>query len=200
MAQGPKSGLHGAIRLEGRVALFGGSFDPPHIGHQMALLYLLEGLGASCVWLFPTYEHALDKKLSSFEGRLEMCRRLASPFADRVSVLDDERELNAGGKTLALLEHLDTCHPDRDFALVVGQDILQERHRWHRWQAIEDRVPIVVLSRPGYDGAYAGAIELPAVSSSELREDFRHRRDVTGRVPVSVAAYVDEHDYYGGTR
>ena len=63
-----------------RIALFGGSFNPPHIGHQMACLYVLETSSCKELWMVPTFRHPFDKALAPFEDRFEMCRRASLPI------------------------------------------------------------------------------------------------------------------------
>ncbi|MEO0815375.1 MAG: nicotinate (nicotinamide) nucleotide adenylyltransferase [Myxococcota bacterium] len=192
----PAPGLHGAVRLDSYTVVYGGSFDPPHLGHQLACVYLLEALGAQTVWLVPAYTHAFDKPLSSFEDRLAMCSRMAEFVGERVRIDPIEKELNAGGKTLLLLEALIERHPERSFALAVGADIVGERHRWYRWDEIEARIPVVVVGRAGYDEAIAPALELPEVSSTEVRERVRDGRSLTGLVPTAVADYIAARGLY----
>ncbi len=55
------------------VAIYGGSFDPPHFGHAMVIAWLLWSGTASEVWLVPTFQHAFDKPLAPFELRAGLC-------------------------------------------------------------------------------------------------------------------------------
>ena len=73
------------MMLHGHTAIYGGSFDPPHMGHQLACLYVLEALAAEAVWLMPCFVHPFGKALSSFEHRFAMCEKLARPLP-RVTV------------------------------------------------------------------------------------------------------------------
>ena len=193
----PAPGLHGAIRLDSHTVLYGGSFDPPHLGHQLACVYFLEALGAEAVWVIPAYIHAFDKPLTSFEDRLAMCEEMAAFLGDRVQVNPIESELDGGGKTLVLLRALQERHPDREFALAVGADIVSERHRWYRWDEIEASLPVVVVGRAGYDESVAPSIDLPEVSSTEIRERVRRGEPLTGLVPTRVLDYIESHGLYG---
>ena len=58
-----------------RVALFGGSFNPPHYGHVLAAHYALMRYGVDEVWVLPVLDHPYDKDLAPFEQRLDWCRR-----------------------------------------------------------------------------------------------------------------------------
>lgn len=192
----PAPGLHGAVRLDSYTVVYGGSFDPPHLGHQLACVYLLEALGAAAVWVIPAYTHAFDKPLTSFEDRLAMCARMAEFLGSRVEVNPIEQELGSGGKTLVLLRELQRRHPERRFALAVGADIVSERKRWFRWNEIEASLPVVVVGRAGYDESAAPAIDLPEVSSTEIRERVRLGEPLTGWVPTRVVEYIESHGLY----
>src|SRR5436853_6974273 len=89
-----------------RVALFGGSFNPPHVAHQMAALYVLETAPVDELWLIPAFRHALGKPLQPFEDRLEMCRLAAAALGPRVDVSDVERAIGGASRTLYTLRRL----------------------------------------------------------------------------------------------
>ncbi len=195
-SDGVRTGLNGAVRLDSYTVVYGGSFDPPHLGHQLACVYLLEALGAAAVWVIPAYIHAFDKPLTSFEDRLAMCERMAAFLRDRVEVNPIEREIDSGGKTLILMRELQRRHPERKLALAVGADIVAERTRWYRWEEIESSLPVVVVGRAGYDETAAPAIDLPEVSSTEIRERARLGKPLTGWVPTHVVEYIEAKGLY----
>jgi len=183
--------------LTGKTALFGGSFNPPHMGHQFACLYMLEGLGAQAVWLVPTFRHPFGKVLEAYEHRLQMCRLMARPFADRVVVDDVERRLGGDGRTIDLLTHLLAREPERQFHLVIGADVSKETASWHKWDEITKMVPVLIIGRGGIDAERSTPIALPSLSSTDVREKLRQHDDVSGLVPQSVFAYIQEHRLYG---
>src|SRR6185312_8204226 len=119
------------MSLKGFTVIYGGSFDPPHLSHQMTCLYLLEGLEADAVWIVPSHTHPFGKALSPFETRLTMCQWLAEPFAGRAQVLTVERDIGGAGRTYDTLVHLQAKHPDRKFALAIGADIVADTPKWH---------------------------------------------------------------------
>lgn len=189
------AGVHGAVPLPSYTVVYGGSFDPPHMGHQMACLYLLEALGAAHVWLVPTYSHAFEKALTRFEDRVTMCECMAS-FDPRISVNPIERELNQGGRTLALIQALQAAHPKTRLALAVGADIVSERKRWYRWDDIVASIPVVVVGREGYQAISGSGIQLPEVSSTEIRDRASRGLSLTGLVPLAVAEWIRAKGLY----
>lgn len=185
------------MSLAGRTVIYGGSFNPPHMSHQLACLYLLEALEAQAVWLVPAANHPFGKPLAPFADRVAMCRLIAAPLGSRVTVSEVEQQLGGLGRTYDTLMHLMQTHPDRRFALAVGADILREVHAWHRWSDIEAALPVVVLGRAGHPHPRAMPVALPEVSSSMLRERLGHGESVEGYVPAAVARYLREHALYG---
>ncbi|HKE13690.1 MAG TPA: nicotinate (nicotinamide) nucleotide adenylyltransferase [Kofleriaceae bacterium] len=185
-----------------RVALFGGSFNPPHLAHQMACLVVLETEAVDQLWMIPTFHHPFGKSLAAFDDRLEMCRRAASALGERVLVSDIERELGgAESRTYDTLVELRRRHPGVRFRLVIGEDILAERDAWHRWDDVVALAPPIVLGRTGA-GRAAGAagdaprIELPDVSSTEVRELLARGDSAVPLVPRAVMDYIAGRGLY----
>jgi nicotinate-nucleotide adenylyltransferase len=180
-----------------RVALLGGSFNPPHVAHLMAAYWTLATQDVSEVWLLPSYRHPFGKDLAPFEDRLRMCE-LAARALRGVAACGAEAELRDDplvGKTARTLEHLHAKHPGHDFALVVGADILPETDKWWRWDRVKELARIVVVGREGFPPV-PGAPSLPAISSTEIRARIARGEDVSGLVPRKVREYLDEKGLY----
>ncbi len=177
--------------------IYGGSFDPPHMSHQMTCLYLLEGLGAAEVWIIPAATHPFGKQLTPFETRFAMCNLLAAPFGGRAQVLRTEQELGGMGRTFDTIWHLLQSHPQRKFALAIGADITADTPRWHRWAEIEALLPIVVVGRSGYPHKDS-PLELPPLASRSVRALAKRGRSLYGLVPATVAQYITAQNLYTG--
>lgn len=183
------------MSLSGFTVIYGGSFDPPHLSHQMTCLYLLEGLEADAVWIVPSHTHPFGKQLSAFDIRLRMCRWLAEPFGERAQVLTVERDLGGAGRTYDTLVHLKAQYPARQFALAIGADIVADTPKWHRWDDITRLARVVVVGRAGY--AHPGTqLELPALASRLLRERARAGDSLVGLVPARVAHFIAQENLY----
>ena len=185
-----------AMSLAGTTVIYGGSFNPPHMGHQMACLYLLEALGADSVWVVPARRHPFGKTLSDFDHRVAMCGILARAFDGRVEVSRVEQDADLSGRTYDTLTHLTSKHADRRMAFAVGSDILAETQNWHRWADIEALVPVVVVRRSGYQGEGGGLLAIPEVSSSDIRRRIAEAAPIDGLVPSGVADYIVTHGLY----
>ncbi len=178
-----------------RVAIFGGSFNPPHLGHQALCLMLLETSPVDEVWLVPTFRHYFGKTLIGFEDRVLLCEQLVAPLGNRASVSRVESELpNPQGRMLDTLEALIARHANHAFRLVIGADILLETARWHRWDEIEKLAPPIVFQRHGYQGG-----DLPAppdVSSTKIRELLSSGESAVPLIPKRVQAVIERRGLY----
>jgi nicotinate-nucleotide adenylyltransferase len=181
------------------VAIFGGSFDPPHVAHQMVCLWALSTGRADQVWLIPCFSHAFDKQLSSFEHRKAMCELAADPLPAGVRVSDIEADIGGTSRTFNTVTRLRDEHPELDFALLIGADLLAETSEWYRFDELQQLVELIVVGRPGYPSA-PGAVEFARVSSSEVRQRLASApggEDASGLLPRGVLDYIRAHRLYG---
>lgn len=186
-----------------RVGLFGGSFNPPHVAHQLVALFVLETQELDELWFAPTYTHAFGKDLASFEDRVAMCELAAAPLGPRVRVSRIEEEVAAarGGvsRTFHTLEMLIARHPAHRFRLVIGADILGETAKWHRWDEIVRLAPPIVVARSGVPapaGTTIAGVEMPPVSSTEVRARVARGESALPLVPRAVMGYIAQKNLY----
>ncbi|HKO54194.1 MAG TPA: nicotinate-nicotinamide nucleotide adenylyltransferase [Polyangiaceae bacterium] len=183
------------------MAIYGGSFDPPHVSHVLAAVYALKIGGFDRVLVVPVFEHAFHKQLTAFEHRVRMCE-LAFAGIEAIVVSPIERELTTPSLTLRTLEHLASLHPDWSMRLLVGSDVLGETAKWHAFERIAELAPPYVVARPGYEHPDSRAALLPDVSSTRIREalatpgDSEHEALLALSVPRTVRAYIVEHGLY----
>jgi nicotinate-nucleotide adenylyltransferase len=179
-----------------RVAVYGGSFDPPHLGHVLSVAWALSATEIDEVWVIPTWEHAFGKAhRASFEARMAMCELAFALFRD-VELLDVERRLGGVSRTLHTLETLQAEHPDVGFRLLIGADVLPTTDRWHRWDAIERIAPPLVIGREGYPAPDGCPISIPDVSSTDIRSALDHAGDLEGLVPAAVVEEIRRQGLY----
>jgi nicotinate-nucleotide adenylyltransferase len=180
------------------VAIFGGSFNPPHVAHVLAVTWVLACRDFERVLVIPTYQHPFAKSLTPFEDRLEMCRLAFAELA-HVEVSDVERSLGGESKTVRTREHLAEAHPDWRMRLVVGADLIHELDRWTRPERVRELAPPMVLARlgvappPGYEDAPR---VLPEVSSTAIRAALSRGENVDDLVPRRVVSYAVAHGLY----
>ncbi len=184
--------------MTSEVAVFGGSFNPPHVAHVLAVGYLLAVHRVERVVVVPAYHHPFNKELVAFEHRAAMIR-LAMQDLARVEVSEIERELGAEvSRTLDTLEALGARHPDWRLRLCIGADVLADRDKWHRFDRIVAIAPPIALGRAGVSHPDAPPTVLPEVSSTEIRAALARGDDqaIAALLPWRVRDYIDEHRLY----
>jgi nicotinate-nucleotide adenylyltransferase len=183
-----------------RVAVFGGSFNPPHVAHVLACTLVLSVEDIDRVLVVPAYMHPFAKALAPFEDRAAMCD-LAMAWIPRVEVSRVEAELGGESRTLRTLERLSSDHPEWRLRLVIGADILAEAPRWFGFDAIEKIAPPIVLGRAGVVAPAATAATaalLPELSSTQVRAAIARGAwdEVEKLVPREVLAYARARGLY----
>ncbi|HVW30859.1 MAG TPA: nicotinate-nicotinamide nucleotide adenylyltransferase [Polyangiaceae bacterium] len=184
------------------VAVFGGSFDPPHVGHVLAAAYALSTGPFDLVLVVPVLAHAFGKRLAPYEHRMAMTA-LAMKDLRRAEVSDVEGTLGAPSRTLKTVQHLGRAHPDWRMRLLLGADVHLERHEWLGYEELEKLAPPFLLGREGVENAEAPEPVLPNISSTAVRQllcatrgDRRESAELTRVVPRSVLDYIEEHGLY----
>jgi len=170
-----------------RVAVYGGSFNPPHVGHGMVAAWLRWTDRADEVWLLPSYSHPFGRDLAPFGRRLVLCQGLAQSVGPFVRVVPIESELPTPSYTWHVLEALAERHPDHLFRLVVGADVLEHTDEWHRWDDIVTRYDPIRVGRQGYPTP-PGAVDFPGISSTDIRGRVARGEPIDHLVPAPVAA------------
>ena len=128
------------------IGLLGGSFDPAHGGHLHVSLTALRRLGLDYVWWLVSPGNPLKAAPAAFEKRLAGARAMARH--PRLIVTDIEKQLGTR-YTNDTVTALQQRFPDVNFIWLMGSDNLKEFHRWRNWRKIADRLPLVVVQRPG---------------------------------------------------
>jgi nicotinate-nucleotide adenylyltransferase len=150
------------------VAIFGGSFNPPHTAHLLAATLVLATQDVERVLVVPTFKHPFAKTLAPFDDRVAMCA-LAMGWLPGVEVSRVEEELGGESLTLHTLEYLQAKHPDWAMRLVIGSDLLLESSKWFRFDRVRAIAPPIVLRRAGFASAPESPAFLPALSSTDVR-------------------------------
>jgi nicotinate-nucleotide adenylyltransferase len=180
------------------VAVFGGSFNPPHVAHVLACALVLATEPVERMLVVPTYRHPFAKPLAPFEDRVAMCE-LAMGWLPGVEISRVEERLGGESRTLRTLEHLAAENGGWKLHIVIGADVLAEAPRWFGFEAIEKLAPPIVLGRAGFPVAGGRPALLPQVSSTQVRAAMAAGAwdDVAALVPHRVLAYARAKGLYG---
>lgn len=199
------------------VALFGGTFNPVHIGHLISARALAEHLDIPRVTLIPAAfpPHKWTHELASAADRLAMVC-LAVAGEPRLECSDIE--LQQGGLNYAILTvemYRHVLSPGADLYWVIGEDTLGQLHGWHRIREMLSMCRIVTVVRRGFqptglsllrsvlsqeqvDQLTLDMVPTPRIdiSSSEIRWRIRSGRSVRYLVPEPVREYIELHGLY----
>ena len=179
------------------IAIVGGSFNPPHVGHLMAALYVRACLPVDEVWLMPSFHHPFGKQMQPFEHRVSMCHAMLADQGPGLIVSQVEKEVPGEGRTVDTLEHLRAQRPETKWRLIIGSDIVNDLPHWKAWGRIQKLATVSVLYRAGYPAEGTVGPPLAEVSSTEIRRRLEQHEDVSQLVPRAVLDYARAHRLFG---
>ena len=180
------------------IALFGGSFNPPHVGHVMIGAWVLATTDVDKLWVMPTWNHAFTKDLVNFDVRMDMCKAAFSTLeAGRIHVSDIERDLGGESRTIDTVEHIRDVLGIQDIRIVIGADILAERHLWKRWDDLERMCTVIIIGREGWNdpSELLSSPPLIDVSSTDLRNAVA-QGTYPNTIPARVARIIRNNQLY----
>jgi nicotinate-nucleotide adenylyltransferase len=183
-------------------ALFGGSFDPVHLGHLVVAEVVGETLGATVRFL-PARAQPLKRAAhgATPEQRAHMLE-LAVAGNPRLAVEPIELTLPAPSYTVRTLAALAAREPGNRFTLLLGADAAHELAAWHDVEALPRLADLVVFTRPGTTPPrhplIQRVIEVPAlaISATLVRDRVRAGRSIRYLVPEAVREYIAAHGLY----
>ncbi len=190
-----------------RIGLFGGSFNPPHLGHLIVAETLREERALDAVWWVPAHvaPHKTGEDLAAADHRVKMTRLATGGHPD-FFVETIELERPAPSYTVDTLRALRRLHPACHFELLVGSDSLEAFADWRDPEGILRHSELVVYPRPGHAvddlpillSGRVHQIQAPLVeiASSEIRRRVREGRSIRYLVPESVADYIEVNGLY----
>jgi nicotinate-nucleotide adenylyltransferase len=199
-----------APRQPVRIGVFGGAFDPPHLGHFELAQVAVQQFALDRLVVLPT-GHAWHKRraLTAAEHRVAMA---TLAFADLPQAVVDPREtLRAGPSyTVDTLRELQAENPQAQLYLLIGEDQARALTTWHAWEDLPKLAIICVAARADSTGAMgqfdALKAQFPGLTVIHMppRElsatDLRHRaaagQSLIPLVFESVARYIDQHHLY----
>lgn len=185
------------------IAIFGGSFDPPHRGHWEIVRRCVSRFEK--INLVPARQSPLKtgKPHCSNEHRLAMLGFVCSQF-DNVMIDDLELKSPPPSYTIHTIHHIQTRFPGQQISLIIGSDQLAVFKSWHRWQEILEIVKLVVFPRETVSGSVLP--ELPyeqidnfsfPVSSTALRDKLRTDPAAARNwIPSKIFQYIIDHKLY----
>ncbi len=197
------------------IGIFGGTFDPPHLGHLILAERCREVANLDEVWFLPSYAppHKQGQPITRFELRCDMVT-LATTGQPAFRVEPIEKELPPPSYTARTLAELHARHPGYTFALIVGGDSVHDLPTWFEPAAVLKQAALVAVPRPGAvlptaaelaaqvgvpaDMVRLTAVECPQVdiASRDIRQRVGDGKSVRFLVPRAVEEFVRERKLY----
>ena len=191
-------------------AIFGGTFNPLHIGHYEILKALQEEDEISKIFIMPDRipPHKVCDFLADDKTRIEMCK-IASQDFSKAEVCLIEFERNGKSYTYDTVKELKVKYPLENFAFVCGGDMLVSFDRWYKYDELLTMLPFIAFRRSDTDNsAFDESIDkftkmgmkikviernIPNISSSEIRNDFSKAKEM---LPQKIFDYLKEKGIY----
>lgn len=194
------------------ITLFGGSFNPPHLGHALIAQDFLAYDHTDELWLLPAYQHTFGKDLAPAHHRLEMSKLLVNYLNIKHKTLNIklcslEIDHQLSGQTYQTLQLLKSkpSNTDVSFSFLIGSDQLPHFHKWHHHQELLEQMTFWVYPRVGFpmDSLLPGmkAFTHPDqtitnFSSTLIRHRLEHNTDTSLLLPQTISDYIQKHQLY----
>lgn len=194
-----------------RIGIYGGSFNPIHIGHTSLAQSLVEQKIVDEVWLLVSplnpLKQSINPDILDYDERLHIAL-LATENAIGIRVSDFERTLPVPSYTVSTLAELSYAYPQHTFHLIIGADNWQDFHKWYKWEEILQSYPIIIYRRPGYELNTTGEdfksaksitvadTPLYDISSTQIRQAIRQGQTPSEWLSPNVVEYIKERGLY----
>ncbi|HSS11066.1 MAG TPA: nicotinate-nucleotide adenylyltransferase [Acidimicrobiales bacterium] len=195
-----------------RIGVFGGTFDPIHIGHLVAAVNARHAMQLDRVILTVAnvpWQKVGQRVVTSAEDRFAM---VEAAVGDVPGLEAGRLEIDRGGEsyTADTIEELAVHHPDAELFLIVGWDVASELTGWDRWETIQRLATLVVVNRPGAgrpkglddDGWRVAEVVVPnlEISSTDLRARAANGRPLDYLVPEAAVHCLRSRGLYATSR
>lgn len=192
-----------------KIGLFGGAFDPPHIGHIIVINNLLIKNNVDEIWVIPTGVHRDKLLISEVNHRLNMLDLLFSEFfknEKKVQLKDFQaREVSGVSTSIDLWDKVSEEFPSYEFYFIIGADLSDNLDTWHRGEELLEKAKFIAFNRPGFNPKKTNkAISYvnnkwnieSNISSHCIRDLIKNDQPIHGLVPSSVEKYIYKNNLY----
>ncbi len=192
--------------MEKKIGLFGGTFNPPHIGHLLIAQEAMKQLNLDEVWWMPSSKPPHKEKDVEVpdEQRIEMVKKaIGNNNQFSLSLLEFER--SGPSYTIDTIRLLTQKHPQIKFTFVMGGDMVHSLNSWHKIDELKELVQFAGVTRAGYPFDHhweryrVNFVEIPTIeiSSSLIRSRSRAGENIRYYVSDEVWKHIKENRLYG---
>jgi len=185
------------------IAVFGGRFDPPHVGHLAVAREIVKvNPQIEEVWLMPANTHPWRPIIAPAFDRLQMVKLMEEP-----KIKAKDLDIIRGGETYTIdsIKLLFQENRNNIYYWICGIDQLKDFYRWKEYDALEKLIDFLVFPRKGYDNKtnlpkkfslVKGDFFATDLSSSTIREKIKKGQSISGFVIPKVEEYIRIHGLY----
>lgn len=137
-----------------KIGLYGGAYNPPHVGHKHVVNNILENDLVDEVWIVPNYIHFHGKRMESYADRCMMCELMFAEFDERVIVKELEKEVaesdpTYNGSTIDFMANIrKSIDKDQyDFYIIIGYDNAVSMRTWNRGEELIQSEKFIIIPR-----------------------------------------------------
>jgi len=194
-------------RAGNNIGIYGGSFNPPHLGHTFMILAVMATQLIDEIWVLPCADHPFKSDLAPFEHRVKMCQWAFGHLAN-VHVMSLEGLLPKPNYTAQTLGALKGQCPELDLHYIIGSDLAEEIPSWSHADNLSELAKFVIVPRQGHPltdapeilGDYSKVelgFDLPELSSTHLKRMMDRGASVEGFFDKDILNHVKKLNLYG---
>ena len=190
-----------------KICLFGGTFDPPHIGHLLVAQTIFEAENFDKIVFIPTFKTPQKNNITDIKDRLAMLR-MGVTSNPNFEISDLEIQRGGTSYTIDTIREYksDQNYDSRELYYLIGSDSLQTFHTWKEPREILDESQVIVALRPGFRPSDISNWILRKVrfaniprfeiSSSTIRSRWQENKTIRYMVTQPVWEYINDHGIY----
>ena len=150
-----------------RICLFGGTFDPPHIGHLLIAQTVFEEENFDKIFFIPAYNPPHKGNITPIKNRLEMLK-IAIEGNPNFEISDLEIKRKGISYTIDTVRYLIEKYKDASLHMIIGSDLINDIKSWKDWDQIAKRVKIICFKRVGYENISVDGIDVSFLATIKL--------------------------------
>lgn len=193
-----------------RIGIFGGTFDPVHVGHLRIALHIFEEFNLNQIRFIPAGNppNKINKIITDSSLRFEMIRDAIHPWNDHFIADDIEIRRDGVSYMIDTVDELKNNFPDSEFFLLLGNDNVIDFPHWKNWKKLLNKVCIISFKKDSTDFTLPEEMTefknrimiskapLFEISSTEIRNRISHKKNVDLLVTESVLRIIQTNNLY----
>lgn len=174
------------------IAVFGGSFDPPHLGHLKVIQTIFNSLEVERLFIVPAFLNPFkSQSLFSPKKRLEWIKILVQDLTLPITLLDFEIRQNKPTPTYETINFIQQTYKPKKIYLIIGADNLENLPKWYHYEKLKNQVEFVIIPRLHYkiDSNFKILpMQTISISSTQVRNSLQKQDfEILKSIPKAIA-------------